>query len=77
MIPSSLSRGACVGKDTTLWFPDRSRGPHGSDEAKLICSGCPVRKECLQYALSSDMAFGVWGGTTPAERRRMKDDSSD
>ena len=41
-------------------------------EAKAICSGCPVRQECLDYALDSRQAYGIWGGKTPTERRRMK-----
>ncbi len=65
-------KGACVDKDPNLWFPDRSRGPNGGSEAKAICSGCPVRQPCLDFALGSNQTFGVWGGTTPAERRRMK-----
>jgi WhiB family transcriptional regulator, redox-sensing transcriptional regulator len=42
--------------------------------AKGICSQCPVSDQCLKYALTFDERenFGVWGRTTPAERRRMK-----
>lgn len=68
--------GACVGKDVSLWFPTRSRGPKGSAEAKAVCSGCPVRVECLEYALKEDMSYGIWGGTTPTERKRMKHDTT-
>ena len=65
-------KAACQGKDPDLWFPERNQGPKGSDEAKGICEGCPVRSPCLEYALEAGEAFGIWGGKTPAERRRMK-----
>lgn len=39
------------------------------EEAKLICSRCVVRAECLEYALRSREAYGVWGGLTESERR--------
>lgn len=71
MIESSLSMGACVGKDADLWFPDRSHSLAQVEEAKAICSGCPVRSACLEFALDSRQAYGIWGGKTPTERRRM------
>lgn len=37
--------------------------------AKRVCAGCPVRQECLDYALEHDEAFGVWGGLSARERR--------
>lgn len=40
--------------------------------AKSICAQCPVRLSCLQYALEFNEIFGIWGGLTPVERRRMK-----
>jgi WhiB family redox-sensing transcriptional regulator len=70
-VPSDLYiRGACVGQETDLWFP--GRGPTAAEEAKAVCAGCPVRKICLDYALEAEEEFGVWGGTTPTERKRMK-----
>lgn len=41
-------------------------------DAKKVCFNCPVRLECLQYALDHDERFGVWGGATERERRRLK-----
>lgn len=38
------------------------------DMARACCRGCPVRAECLAYAIAADERFGVWGGTTPVER---------
>lgn len=62
-------RGACVGKDPDLWFP--GRGPNSANTAKAVCQGCPVRELCLEYALEAKEEFGIWGGTTPTERKRM------
>jgi WhiB family redox-sensing transcriptional regulator len=41
-------------------------------EAKTICSECTIRSKCLQFALSEDMEYGIWGGMTRIERRRMR-----
>ena len=56
---------ACKGVDTGIFFPttDAEAGP-----AKLICAGCPVRNECLEWALASRQEDGVWGGLTKPER---------
>ena len=65
------SRGNCVGRPVEDFFADPSRRTfrHAQDaRAKLLCADCPVRQECLEHALSVPEPFGVWGGTTPAER---------
>jgi WhiB family redox-sensing transcriptional regulator len=59
---------ACATTDPELFFPD-SRSP--ASEAKEICAGCPVRPECLEYALAAAEEFGVWGGLTEKERRKL------
>ena len=41
-------------------------------EAKKVCRGCEVRAECLEYALEHDERFGIWGGLSERERRRLK-----
>lgn len=59
---------------TELFFPseeDMRRASVLYKNAKAICAECPVIKECLEYALSEEMFFGVWGGTTPKERQVM------
>lgn len=40
--------------------------------AKTICNRCPIKNDCLDYALEADEPFGIWGGTTPADRRQLK-----
>jgi WhiB family transcriptional regulator, redox-sensing transcriptional regulator len=66
---------ACRGADPRLFFPDPDE--HGyaraglTARAKAICAHCPVRGECLAYALATRQKHGVWGGTTEQERRMM------
>jgi WhiB family transcriptional regulator, redox-sensing transcriptional regulator len=63
-------------KDPDLWFPDTTLGSYGRrmavQKAKAICKGCPVRAACLQMALDADIQYGIWGGLTEHERRRLK-----
>lgn len=62
--------GLCVNADDPDVFypPDGSRGT----KARRICARCPVRAECLEYALDADEEFGIWGGLDPRERRNLK-----
>ena len=66
--------GACRDSDPELFFPVTETGAAASQlaRAKAVCAGCPVRDQCLQFALDSGQAFGVWGGTTGEERRRLR-----
>ena len=41
------------------------------NKAKQVCSGCPVRTECLAEALDNQIEWGVWGGMTERERRAL------
>jgi WhiB family redox-sensing transcriptional regulator len=58
----------CAQTDPEAFFPERGGSTR---EAKRICSGCEVRAECLEYALAHDDRFGVWGGLSERERRRL------
>lgn len=42
-------------------------------KARELCTGCPVRRDCLTDALRRGESWGVWGGFTAAERKRMRD----
>jgi WhiB family transcriptional regulator, redox-sensing transcriptional regulator len=66
------SAGACRSAEPDLFFPISSVGPaeRQIERAKKICSGCAVRRECLEFALSHDQVYGIWGGTTPEDRQR-------
>lgn len=81
------TRGSCRGADPELFFLDRGAGD--ATAARAICEGCPVRRECLEYALgrwelTSEGSFvwrvekyGIWGGRTEKERRKIRRDRSD
>ena len=64
-----MNDGACNGTDPALFFPARGES---TTEAKRICQGCPVRQECLDYALDHTERFGIWGGLSERERRRAR-----
>ena len=61
--------GACRGADPGLFFAATDGGD--TRTAQRICAGCPVRDDCLDWALMAGVSYGVWGGTTEQERRRL------
>lgn len=63
-----LAGGNCAEADPEEWFPEKGGS---SADAIRICHRCPILDECLAYALASDERFGIWGGTTPTERKRL------
>jgi WhiB family redox-sensing transcriptional regulator len=63
-------RASCRGLDPALFFPEDEEG-QGAERAQQVCATCPVREQCLQTALVTKEAYGVWGGTTPRDRRRI------
>ncbi|MET9353145.1 WhiB family transcriptional regulator [Streptomyces sp. NPDC006617] len=69
-------RAICLGTDPDLFFPigDSTSGPTllQIHEAKAVCRRCPVRQQCLDWALETDAVEGIWGGTTEQERRASK-----
>jgi len=64
------SMAACRSADPDLFFPVSSSGRSMAQEAeaKAICAGCRVRRECLAFALRTHQAHGVWGGLSEQER---------
>jgi WhiB family transcriptional regulator, redox-sensing transcriptional regulator len=64
--------GACRSADPDLFFPIAKSGLSEKQiaRAKMICARCPVRQECLEFALSHDQTYGIWGGTTVEDRQR-------
>lgn len=67
-------RAACRGKDPELFFPVGSAGPALAQiaEAKKICARCLVRTACLASAITTGQEYGIWGGLTEDERRRLR-----
>jgi WhiB family transcriptional regulator, redox-sensing transcriptional regulator len=62
-------RALCAQTDPEAFFPEKGGSTR---EAKRVCTGCEVRAECLEYALENDERFGIWGGLSERERRRLK-----
>jgi WhiB family redox-sensing transcriptional regulator len=62
------ARGACRAGDPEAWFAANMT----TATAQRLCEPCPVRAECLAWALDTGEPYGVWGGVTAAERRRIR-----
>ena len=62
-------RALCAQTDPEAFFPEKGGSTR---EAKRVCRSCEVRAECLEYALEHDERFGIWGGMSERERRRLK-----
>jgi len=62
-------KALCAETDPEAFFPEKGGSTR---EAKKVCMGCEVRVECLDYALENDERFGIWGGLSERERRRLK-----
>jgi len=65
---------ACAGVGPEIFFSGGSTGEAlvRTEAAKAICSTCPCRHECLSFALETNQEFGVWGGASEQERRRLR-----
>ena len=59
----------CAQTDPEAFFPEKGGSTR---DAKRVCSACPVRDECLDYAMAHDEKFGIWGGLSERERRRLR-----
>jgi WhiB family redox-sensing transcriptional regulator len=58
----------CAQTDPEAFFPEKGGSTR---EAKQICRSCDVRPECLDYALAHNERFGIWGGLSERDRRRL------
>ncbi len=63
-----MVEGKCRHEAAATFFPSDGGGV---EVARRICSTCPVKEPCLQYALRNHIAHGVWGGASERERRRI------
>lgn len=68
------ARGACSSADPDLFFPISAHGASRRQEqrAKAVCAACPVRAECLAFAVETRQVHGVWGGLGEKELRRLR-----
>nr|WP_269204429.1 WhiB family transcriptional regulator [Motilibacter deserti] len=62
-------RALCAQTDPEAFFPEKGGSTR---EAKKVCLSCEVRSECLDYALAHDERFGIWGGLSERERRKLR-----
>ncbi len=63
------SDALCAQTDPEAFFPEKGGSTR---DAKKICTGCEVRAQCLEYALANDERFGIWGGLSERERRKLR-----
>ena len=59
----------CTGADQDLFFPE---GGASTRKAKAICAACTVKAECLEFAITQGERFGIWGGLSERERRKIR-----
>lgn len=67
--PAWQERSLCSQTDPEAFYPEKGGSTR---EAKRICSRCEVKSECLEYALGHEERFGIWGGLSERERRKLK-----
>ena len=67
-------QAACADVNPDLFFPVGVTGPAIPQiaRAKAVCAQCPVRSECLEFAITTNQEYGVWGGTSEEERRVLR-----
>jgi WhiB family redox-sensing transcriptional regulator len=63
------SDALCAQTDPEAFFPEKGGSTR---DAKKICASCEVRAQCLEYALQNDERFGIWGGLSERERRKLR-----
>ncbi len=63
------SDAACRTVDTSIFFPENEAA---AAPALAVCARCPVREQCLDFALETRQHDGIWGGATETERRRLR-----
>ncbi len=63
------AKARCAEVDPDIFFPERGGS---SKRAREVCARCEVRLQCLEYALNNKEQFGIWGGTSERERRRLR-----
>lgn len=68
MTASWIDSALCAQVDPDAWHPEKGGGV---SEQKRICARCEVRTDCLAYALDNDERFGIWGGLSERERKKL------
>lgn len=76
-VPDWMDNAACRGEDTVTFFGPELIGsgsngrPWDTRPAKAICAACPVREDCLSFAIAEGIRYGVWGGMSPKQRQKL------
>lgn len=63
-----MEDGLCAQTDPEMFFPEKGGSTKG---AKRVCASCDVREQCLAFALKNEERFGIWGGLSERERRKL------
>lgn len=63
--------GKCLGEDGNIFYPNSAEDT-AYDYARTFCRSCPVKEECREYAFATNQEYGMWGETTPEERRALR-----
>jgi WhiB family redox-sensing transcriptional regulator len=71
-MPAFDGKASCVEIGGDTWYPESGgEGLIMAREARKVCRGCEIRFPCLQWALDNAEPWGIWGGLTEVERRRI------
>lgn len=65
-----MKSAKCKGRDDMKWFPEPGES-HTVAVTKQFCQDCRVKKRCLEYALNNLIPYGIWGGMSATERKKM------
>ena len=65
------SKGLCKGTDPEIFHPDRGER---AKEQQAVCEDCPIKTPCLEYAITNNIKFGIWGGESARQRKRTKNE---
>jgi WhiB family redox-sensing transcriptional regulator len=69
LTPAEAAQAVCAQADPDAWFPETGGSPHA---AQAVCARCPIAARCLDVALARNERDGIWGGTTPNQRRALR-----
>lgn len=71
LLPPRLEHSVCRGMDSSIFFPKRGES---TKAARYLCSICKDENDCAEYAIVNGLAHGIWGGTSPRERAKIRQD---
>lgn len=74
MTPDWTENAACKGQPRYVFFPEP--GPGTGARAREICEGCPIRRECLDFAIETRQEYGIWGGMDTKARQAFEDNEA-